>query len=108
MSWAVVLCALWVFVVNGLVFAQAVREVVATKGEWRPPVVNVKKGEAVRLALKTDDEERCFAIDELRIEKRIVPGKTTSLEFTPDKAGNFPFYDCLDPDGRKGRLAVTE
>jgi heme/copper-type cytochrome/quinol oxidase subunit 2 len=88
--------------------AQGPREVVATGGGWRPPVLNVKKGEVVRLSLKTDDEERCFAIDELRIEKRIVPGRATSLEFTPDRAGNFAFYDCLNPEGKKGRLAVTD
>ncbi len=80
----------------------------ATRTGWRPPVLNAKKGEAVSLALKTDGEERCFAIDELRIEKRIVPGRATTLEFTPDRAGNFAYYDCLNPDGRKGRLAVSE
>jgi heme/copper-type cytochrome/quinol oxidase subunit 2 len=81
---------------------------VATKGGWRPPVLNARKGEAVRLLLRTEGEERCFAIDELRIEKRIVPGKGTPLEFTPDRAGSFAYYDCLDPEARKGRLAVTE
>jgi heme/copper-type cytochrome/quinol oxidase subunit 2 len=87
---------------------QAAREVVATRGGWRPPVLNVKKGENVRLLLKTEGEERCFAIDELRIEKRIVPGRATPVEFTPDRAGNFPYYDCLEPGARKGRLAVSE
>jgi heme/copper-type cytochrome/quinol oxidase subunit 2 len=81
---------------------------VGTKAGWRPPVLNAKRGETVRLVLKTDDTERCFAIDELRIEKRIQPGKSTPVEFTPDRAGNFAFYDCLDPDGKKGRLAVVE
>ena len=89
-------------------FAQAAREVVATKSGWRPAVLNVKKGETVRLLLKTEAEERCFAIDELRIEKRIVPGRGTPLEFTPDRAGNFPYYDCLEPEARRGRLAVSE
>ncbi len=90
------------------VLAQPPREVVASKGGWRPPVINLKKGEPARLLLKTEDEEHCFAVDELRIEKRIVPGRATPLEFTPDRAGNFAFYDCLSPEGKKGRLAVTE
>ena len=94
--------------VKGNLLAQAAREVVATKSGWRPAVLNVKKGEAVRLLLKTEAEERCFAIDELRIEKRIVPGRATSLEFTPDRAGSFTYYDCLEPEARKGRLAVAE
>ena len=89
-------------------FAQAPREVLASKAGWRPAVINLKKGEAVRLLLKTEDEEHCFAVDELRIEKRIVPGRATSLEFTPDRAGNFAFYDCLSSEGKKGWLAVKE
>jgi heme/copper-type cytochrome/quinol oxidase subunit 2 len=95
-------------VVAAPALAQTAREVVGTKAGWRPPVLNVKKGEVARLVLRTDDEERCFAIDELRIEKRVVPGRATTLEFTPDRVGNFPFYDCLVTDGKKGRLAVTE
>lgn len=103
-----VLCALCVFVVKGSLLAQAAREVVATKSGWRPAALNVKKGEVVRLLLKTEADERCFAIDELRIEKRIVPGRATALEFTPDRAGSFSYYDCLEPEARKGRLVVAE
>jgi heme/copper-type cytochrome/quinol oxidase subunit 2 len=88
--------------------AQTAREVLAVKGGWRPSVLNAKRGEPTRLLLRTEDGERCFAIDELRIEKRIVPGRATSLEFTPDRTGNFAFYDCLSPEAKKGRLAVTE
>jgi heme/copper-type cytochrome/quinol oxidase subunit 2 len=95
-------------VAQGVAFAQVAREVVATKSGWRPVVLNVKKGEMVRLLLKTEAEERCFAIDELRIEKRIVPGRATPLEFTPDRAGTFTYYDCLEPEARKGRLLVSE
>jgi heme/copper-type cytochrome/quinol oxidase subunit 2 len=95
-------------VVKGNLFAQAAREVVATKTGWRPAVLNLKKGEVVRLILKTEAEERCFAIDELRIEKRIVPGRTTSLDLSPDRAGSFTYYDCLEPEARKGRLVVSE
>jgi hypothetical protein len=25
-----------------------------------------------------------------------------------ERAGNFAFYDCLNPEGKKGRLAVTD
>ncbi len=103
-----VLCALCVFVVKSNLLAQTAREVVATKSGWRPAVLNVKKGEGVRLSLKTEADERCFAIDELRIEKRIVPGRATPLEFTPDRAGSFTYYDCLEPEARKGRLLVSE
>ena len=109
-SWVslTVLCALCAFVVKGQALAQSPREVVASRAGWRPAVVNLKKGEPARLLLKTDDDEHCFAVDELRIEKRIVPGKATTLEVTADRAGNFAFYDCLNPEGKKGRLVVSE
>ena len=92
----------------GRVFAEPPREVVASKAGWRPAVISLKKGEPARLALKTDDDEHCFAVDELRIEKRIVPGKATTLEVTADRPGTFAFYDCLNPEGKKGRLVVSE
>ena len=103
-----ILCVLCVFGVKGRVFAQTAHDVVASKAGWRPAVINLKKGEPVRLALKTDDEEHCFAVDELRIEKRIVPGRATTLELTADRPGSFAFYDCLNPEGKKGRLVVSE
>ena len=85
-------------------------EVRASKTGFKPAVVNVRKGEPARLVLKTSDEEHCFAVDEFRIEKRVLPGKSTILEFTPDRAGTFAFYCCLEPDSSvmKGRLIVAE
>ena len=100
-----VLCA---FVAGGRVRAESPREIVASKAGWHPPVINLKKGEPARFLLKTDDEEHCFAVDELRIEKRIVPGRATTLDLTADRAGSFAFYDCLNPEGKKGRLVVSE
>jgi heme/copper-type cytochrome/quinol oxidase subunit 2 len=76
----------------------------------RPAVINLHKGEPARLILKSGDAEHCFAVDELRIEKRVRPGKTTTLDLTPDKAGTFPFYCCLEPDSasERGKLVVAE
>jgi heme/copper-type cytochrome/quinol oxidase subunit 2 len=87
--------------------AQTDREIVISNAGFRPPVINVKKGEPTRLLLRSADGEHCFSLDALRIEKRVVPGKPTAVELTADRAGNFPFYDCLNPE-RKGRLAVSE
>jgi heme/copper-type cytochrome/quinol oxidase subunit 2 len=83
------------------------REIVVSDTGFRPPVINVKKGEPTRLLLRSADGEHCFSLDALRIEKRVVPGKATTVEFTADRTGSFPFYDCLNPE-RKGRLAVNE
>ena len=88
--------------------AAAELQLAASRSGWRPAVVNLKRGETVRIVLKTEDEEHCFAVDAFRIEKRIVPGRSTSLDLTPDRVGSFPFYDCLDPDAGRGRIVVAD
>jgi len=90
---------------------QAVTVVVSRDG-FQPREISVRKGETVRLAIKTADGEHCFALDDLRVEKRVLPGRTTTVDLTPDKAGSFPFHCCLESgaaaDKQRGRLIVTE
>ena len=85
-------------------------EIVASRRGFKPDVVNLRRGDTVRVALSTSDVEHCFAVDALRIEKRIVPGRKTFVELTPDRAGTFPFYCCLEPgsEALRGRLVVSE
>ncbi len=56
--------------------------------------------------------EHCFAIDALRVEKRIVPGRPTRVDLTPERAGVFPFYCCLESgkaaEVERGQLTVSE
>ncbi len=54
--------------------------------------------------------EHCFALDALRIEKRILPGRSTPADITPDRVGSFPFHCCLEPgnEAQRGRLVVSE
>jgi heme/copper-type cytochrome/quinol oxidase subunit 2 len=87
-------------------------DLVVSKQGFRPGRIAVRKGEAVRLSLTSGDGEHCFALDAFRIEKRVVPGRPSVVDLTPDRAGTFPFYDCLASDSgdeaRQGRLVVTE
>lgn len=87
-------------------------EVRASKRGFEPSRLTLRRGENARLVLATADVEHCFAIDALRIEKRIVPGRTTTLEIAPDRAGVFPFYCCLESGEaaatERGQLTVTE
>jgi len=85
-------------------------ELVASKAGFRPRQLKLRKGETAKLVLKTADEEHCFALDAWRVEKRIAPGKATTLELTPDRAGEFPFYCCLEPENKalQGKLLVVE
>lgn len=84
--------------------------VTASREGFKPATLKVRLGETVRLQLQSADAEHCFALDALRVEKRIVPGRTTSVDLAPDAAGRFAFYCCLEgPDSsEKGTLVVTE
>ena len=87
-------------------------EVSASRAGFTPSLINARKGEAVHLRLTSRDQEHCFAIEAFRIEKRVVPGRTTAVDITPDRAGTFPFYCCLESgaaaDAERGRLVVSE
>ncbi len=103
------LCVLCGFVA-GAASAQETIDVTVSKGGFKPDTLRLRKGETARINLKTTDEEHCFAVDALRVEKRIQPGRVTSLDLTPDKAGSFPIYCCLEPENAslRGRLLVAE
>jgi heme/copper-type cytochrome/quinol oxidase subunit 2 len=100
-----ILLALWTAGTAG----QPVK-IVASKDGFHPQTVTIRKGETVRLVLSTADEEHCFAVDSLRIEKRLLPGKTVTVDLFLEKAGSFPFHCCLEPgaQGIHGELKVTD
>jgi cytochrome c oxidase subunit 2 len=87
-------------------------EVKASKHGFEPSQITLRRGESVRIVLTSRDSEHCFAVDALRVEKRIVPGRPTTLDLTPDRAGAFPVYCCLESGEaaaiERGRLTVTE
>jgi cytochrome c oxidase subunit II len=97
-------------VVGGAAGAVDRLDLSVSKTGFRPARLEARRGEPVRLNIASADGEHCFALDAFRVEKRIVPGKVTVVDLTPDKAGSFPFYDCLAPEGepRGGQLVVSE
>ena len=88
------------------------QDVVVSRSGFVPSVIQGRKGEAIHFRLTSRDQEHCFAIDAFRIEKRIVPGRTTAVDLTPDKSGTFPYYCCLETgaaaETERGRLVITE
>ncbi len=104
-----VLCLLCGFLAGDAV-AQETIDVTVSNAGWKPDTLRLRKGETVRLSLKTADDEHCFAVDALRVEKRIRPGKATNLDLTPDQAGSLRVYCCLEPDNAslRARLVVSE
>jgi cytochrome c oxidase subunit 2 len=67
-------------------------QILCKKSTYTPNQITVKKGEKVRLILKSIDVTHGFAIDELDIATEVAPGPPKVIEFTPERAGRFEFY----------------
>jgi cytochrome c oxidase subunit 2 len=82
----------------------------AKKYEFNPATITVKQGQHVKLVITATDREHGFKIAELNVEQRLPKGVPTTIEFTADKAGTFPF-ECsvvcgLGHHKMKGKLVV--
>ncbi len=81
--------------VAGEVNAGGVQEVgVTVKGGYSPDVIAVKRGVPVRLNFYRDETSSCseqVILSEFGIARDLPAFKTTAVEFTPDKSGEFPF-----------------
>jgi cytochrome c oxidase subunit 2 len=87
-------------------------QVTAKKYEFTPNPIRVKKGEHVRLIITATDRDHGFKLEAFNIEQKLKKGVPTTVEFTADKAGTFPFkcsVHCgLGHGGMKGTLIVEE
>jgi cytochrome c oxidase subunit 2 len=94
------------------VAAARVIKVTAKNFEFKPSVITVKKGELVELELTTSDRRHGFDAPGLDIHAEIKPGAPSRIQFTPGKAGHFPFHcSVFCGDGHEemtGEIVVTE
>jgi cytochrome c oxidase subunit II len=74
---------------------------------FEPATLNARRDEAMSLGLTSADGEHCFSLDAFRVEKRVLPGRTVAVRFTPDVTGRFPYRCCLH-DGESGTLVVSD
>lgn len=85
-------------------------KVTAKKYEFEPAVIKVKQGDHVRLVITALDHDHGFKLDALNIDLLLRKGEATTVEFTADKAGAYPFecsHFCgLGHKRMKGQLAV--
>lgn len=97
---AVIAFILWFFFgeregVAASVSAAGVQEIkVTVKGGYSPDVIVVKKGVPVKLDFYRDESASCteqVIFGDFGIARDLPAFKTTSIEFTPDKAGEFVF-----------------
>ncbi len=67
---------------------------VAVKGGYEPDVISVKKGIPVRLNFFRDETDDCsdtIVFGDFNIRKPLPAFKTTPVEFTPEKEGEYIF-----------------
>jgi heme/copper-type cytochrome/quinol oxidase subunit 2 len=87
-------------------------ELKVSRRGFEPSRVVLRRGEATRLVISTAEPEHCFAVDGLRIEKRVTADRPARLELTPERTGTFPFYCCVESGKQaeieRGELVVTE
>jgi len=63
------------------------------RGGWSPARIVVKQGQRVRLRILADDVTHGFQLLHFGVDAgAIKTGTTKVVEFTPDRAGEFPFY----------------
>lgn len=81
--------------VSAYVTATGTQEInVTVKGGYAPDVIVVKKGAPVRLNFYRDETSSCseqIVFGDFGIAKELPAFKTTPIEFTPEKTGEFIF-----------------
>lgn len=79
---------------------------------YKPNEIRVKKGQTVKVEMKSADMMHDFVIDELGVKMPVVTaGNTGSVEFVADQVGEFEFYCSIGQhrkNGQVGRLIVEE
>ena len=85
-------------------------KVTAKKFEFDPSTIHVKKGDHVKLLITAVDHDHGFKLEAFQVEQLLKKGATTTVEFTADQAGTFPFacsHVCgLGHHKMKGELVV--
>lgn len=67
---------------------------IVVKGGYSPDVIVVQKDRPVRLNFYRDETSSCserVVFGDFGVMKNLPPFKSTAVEFTPDKAGEFTF-----------------
>ena len=110
---AAIAFVLWYFFgeresVAAQVSEEGVQEIkITVKGGYSPDVIVVKENRPVRLDFYRDETASCseqVIFGDFGIARDLPAFKTTSIEFTPDKAGEFTFTCGMNM--LRGKLVV--
>ena len=82
--------------------AERVIQVRAHKFTYEPDEITLKLNEPVTLEFTSADVTMGFNLPDFKVRTDIIPGKTSSLRFVPDKVGSFTFHcDIFCGDGHE-------
>lgn len=74
---------------------------------YTPNEIRVKKGETVKIIMKSADMMHDFNIDELGVKLPITKsGETNTVEFTADTIGEFEFYCSVGQHRANGQVGT--
>lgn len=108
------LCGASVFAQEAGAVGEAPHEIniTAKKYEFTPNVITVKKGEPVKLVITATDRDHGFKLAAFKINQHLKKGEPATIEFTADKAGEFPFQCSvicgMGHHRMKGKLIVEK
>ncbi len=82
----------------------------AKKYSFEPAEIRVKKGDHVKLVITALDRDHGIKLAAFHVEQKLPKGEATTVEFTADAAGTFPF-ECakfcgMGHKNMKGQLVV--
>ncbi|HEY7913068.1 MAG TPA: DUF5777 family beta-barrel protein [Blastocatellia bacterium] len=81
------------------------------KFEFSPKQITVRKGERIKLIVKSEDVDHGIAVEELGIDQAVKAGQTKTVEFTATREGKFRMYcSVFCGDGHpemEGEIIVT-
>jgi cytochrome c oxidase subunit 2 len=81
---------------------ERVIQVRAHKFTYEPDEITLKLNEPVTLEFTSADVTMGFNLPDFKVRTDIIPGKTSSVRFVPDKAGSFTFHcDIFCGDGHE-------
>ena len=84
--------------------------VTAKQWSFDPATITVKKGDKVKLTVKSVDVSHGFSLSAFGVNQTLEPNKEVAVEFVADKTGSFPFVCSVfcgsGHGGMKGTLIV--
>ena len=83
-------------------------QVSVRKYQFDPNMITVRKGEHMKLTITAIDHDHGFKLDAFQIDRLLKKGQTTTIEFTADKAGTFPFQCPISAEWDTGDERTTD